>query len=228
MKKLFVVSLMLFALMLVYSSAVAESELSAVSKGVKIGVGFGKWTGSDAKLDDGFGNIIDPTYRSGLTFGAFITIPVNTSVSIQPELLYVVKGTKYEEGGESATFKIDYIEIPVLIKYSFSTSGNIKPNIFFGPALNIKASSKLKVEFLGESAEVDLENIKGTELSFQFGGGFDFVTDSKTFIIDFRYDLGLSKIPGTEEGFVSADAAGLEDGLDLKNSAFSVMFGIVF
>lgn len=228
MKKLFGIGLLLIALILLSSAVMAEGEGTPISKGLKVGGGFAKWTGSDATLNDGAGTTYDAKYRTGFTFGGFVSIPVSPSISIQPEVLYQMKGTKYEEADTSATFKINYIEIPVLIKYNFQTSGNMTPAIFVGPALGIKASSKLKLEAGSQSGEVDLENVKSTDFNVQFGGELGFASGSMTYFFDFRYYVGLTKIAGSDENSISPDAAGLANDRDLKNSGFNFLLGVGF
>ncbi|MGH8016092.1 MAG: porin family protein, partial [Candidatus Zixiibacteriota bacterium] len=94
----------------------------------------------------------DTDGRSGFHGGAFLTINLNGPVSIQPEIIYSVKGVKeiFEYTYNSQDYKtslslvLTYVEIPVLIKYNFPTSGKIKPRLYAGPALAFNVDGKFK------------------------------------------------------------------------------------
>jgi len=155
--------------------------------------------------------------KSGFAVGGFLTYRINEMFAIQPELIYMQKGVKFEEKEENfnvvVKLNLNYIEIPLLAKITIPTTGNLRPNLFLGPALAIKMSSKLKISALGASAEEDLPGIKSTDFGLVFGGGVDFDLGEGTLIFDARYTLGLSNIDDTDTDEST------------KNGVFSLMAG---
>jgi hypothetical protein len=114
--------------------------------------------------------------------------------------------------------KLDYLEIPLLVKIMPGTKGSVKPYLFAGPAVAIKVSGKVKAEFEGESDEEDLEDVKGTDFGLVVGAGVDFgfgASGKGNLSVDIRYNLGLSTISDFE-------------GDDVKNGVFSLMVGYSF
>lgn len=61
--------------------------------------------------------------------GLYVNIPVTSSLSIQPEFLYSRKGTELSYDNLFATgtakFKLNYIEVPVLLKMNVTDNFNI-------------------------------------------------------------------------------------------------------
>jgi opacity protein-like surface antigen len=154
---------------------------------------------------------VSPENRVAFAGGLFAGIRVTPSFLIQPEVLYTQKGARYEVAGEEAVIKLDYVEVPVLLKGRFG-SGGVKPSVFAGPAMAIKVSGKS--EFRGE--EEDAEDVKSTDFGVVFGAGLDFAVGSGAFTIDARYTLGLTT-------FVD-----VPDPDDVKNGVWTFSVGYAF
>ena len=214
-------------LLLAFSSAVFAQGITA--KGVKGGLNIATLTGDDVE---------DAKSKIGFAFGGFITYEVNEMLSLQPEFLFTMKGVKFdyeetyeEDGYESyekseGTWNLNYLEIPVLAKLKIPMEGNIKPNVFLGPALgiNISATHDSDYEYWvkDENGSIiyensgnddgDIEDIKGVDFGIVFGVGVEF----GKIIVDARYNLGLSTI------------ADREGDPKIKNSVISLMLGYSF
>ena len=202
-----------------------SSLASGIKGGFKIGATSAKLHGDDVgELEDLLGE--DLKSRIGFSVGGFITFNINEMFAIQPEVLYTMKGVRYEEEMMGDTLKVwiklDYLEIPVLVKIMPGTQGSVKPYLFAGPVVAIKVSSKVKAEFAGESDEEPIEEgLKGTDFGFILGAGVDFglgASGKGKMTLDVRYNLGLSTIFDVEEG----------ETVDIKNGAFSLMVGFSF
>ena len=132
MKK-FTFALMLAAVML-FTAAPLFAE--GMMFGVKAGLNMSNWTGDDAALDFG----VDPSSKMGFGGGVFFGYSFSELFGIQAEALYMMKGATYEAEFEGTTYtadaKIDYFEVPLLLKVTIPTEGKIKPAIFAGPALS--------------------------------------------------------------------------------------------
>lgn len=163
------------------------------SFGVKGGVNMAKFTGSDAGDND---------FKMGAVGGAFACVDL-IAMKIQPEILYSQKGAKYTILGATLYEKHDYVEIPVLLKFSFGKI--IVPSIYAGPAAGLLMSAKLT-----NGGSVDIKDeIKSTDLGLVFGA--EVKTPAKL-SVEARYTMGLGTFD--KEGDFS-----------VKNSAISVMLG---
>jgi hypothetical protein len=199
------------------------SSATGIKGGLKIGASSAKLYGDDVgNLEDLLGEGLKS--RIGFSVGGFITFNIAEMFAIQSEVLYTMKGVRWEGEINGATplkvwIKLDYLEIPVLVKIMPGTQGSVKPYLFAGPAVAIKVSSKVKAEFEGESEEEPIEEgLKGTDFGLVIGGGLDFglgAPGTGNLSVDIRYSLGLSTISDFE-------------GEDIKNGAFSLMVGYSF
>jgi hypothetical protein len=82
-------------------------------------------------------NVSNAASRTGFTGGLFLGISINPSVEVEPEVLYAMKGSDFS--GTDTTVALNYIEVPILIKYSFSPNGGMY--VLAGPAVNFDVNS---------------------------------------------------------------------------------------
>ena len=199
-----------------------SSSAVEIKGGLKIGASSAKLHGDDVEdLTDFLGE--DQKSRIGLCAGGFITFNITEMFAIQPEVLYTMKGSKYEEEifGETLKvwIKLDYLEIPVLVKIMVPTPGGVKPCLFAGPVLAMKLSGKVKFEYGADSKEEDIEeDMKSTDFGLVIGAGVDIgfgAPGMGKITLDIRYSLGLSTISDFEDE-------------DIKNGVFSLMVGFSF
>ncbi len=174
-------------------------------------------TGTDIKL--------------GFVGGGYITYYISDIFALQPEILFSMKGMSWESkttiNGIPATceneWSLDYLDIPVLVKFTIPTESSVKPNFFVGPVFSIKLNSTFSQDCSGQfggssvqtSSEGTLEDIKSTDVGIVFGGELDFLLGKSRINLGGRYSMGLIKIrdyQGTSE----------------KNGVVSVMLGYSF
>jgi hypothetical protein len=167
--------------------------------GIKAGVNFANISGDDT---DGLSSL------TGFVGGGFVDIPMSPTISIQPEVFYSQKGAKIDDLGTDVSIKLDYIDIPVLFKYTMAGE-SARPFFLFGPSIGFSASSKLSADGVSE----DLDNVASTDFGLVFGIGVNF----QKFLIEGRYALGLSNILDIED-----------DPDSLNNAAFQLMLGDSF
>lgn len=183
MKRSILISFLIVVALMASSIMAQDAAPRSMKYGLKAGLGMANLTG----------DIEGNATKMGFGFGLFLTYQASPTIAVQPELLYVMKGTKDDE--TDAKLKIDYIEVPVLFKYMIPTQGKIAPNFFAGPFIGFKASAKVE--------DVDAEGIKSTDFGVTFGGGIDIASGATgVFTIDARYDLGLSNINDVGEASV--------------------------
>ena len=206
MKKLFT---LLFVLSIFSIMSYAQMMI-----GPKAGLNIASIAGDDADqiLE---GQTLDS--RTGFAGGLFFMYQFSNMFAIQPEAYYTMKGATYSESGADLTISLDYIEVPILVKFIIPIEGSaIKPSIFAGPSIGFNMTAKSKVEFDGESQENDFkDDTKSTEFSLAFGGGLGFPVGNGELGVDIRYLLGMSTFDDSSDPW------------DLKNNVinFNLYYG---
>ena len=206
MKKILVVCGVLFSFLTLIVSPAQAIQITA--KGVKGGLALTNMSGDDIEDNDA---------KIGFALGGFLTFNISGDFSVQPELLFVQKGTKWSDGDAKAVFRLTYLEIPILAKYSFAVGTNMKASVFAGPALALKVGATTYVEVGGESITEDLDEAKGMDLGLAFGAGMEWPLGNNVVTFDIRYTLGLSNCMEFEG----------ED-FNIKNSAILFLAGLGF
>lgn len=151
----------------------------------------------------------------------FDLLKIASYVEVRPEVMYIQKGSKmsYMEGADQVNLKvkIDYIEVPVLLKINILPQRTLNPYVIAGPywAYRSRAKSEndiggilTKVDIKDETKESDFGLIGGLGLEFKLG------KIPKNISLEARYEIGLVDIfPGTEKA---------------KNNSFVFNAGICF
>ena len=168
---------------------VSGSSQAQVGLGIKGGVNLANIGGTDAPPGS--------KTLTGFAAGGYVEISLPLLFTIQPEILYSQKGSTYDQSifGTSVkiTAKFNYLEIPVLVKYSFPVPV-VKPSLYAGPAVGILLSAKAKAEAAGQSQE---EDIKSQTTSTDFGLVVGASAHIAVIAVDVRYTLGLTTIDKT-------------------------------
>jgi len=149
----------------------------------------------------------------GLTGGFFVDIPLGGSISLQPEVLYTRRSTKIEFGGPlggNANLTMDYVEVPVLLKFSLGS----RFNVFAGGTVGFRTRAEYQQTILGATFVEDIKDeTNGTEFGIPVGAGVEF---GSRFSFDVRYTFGLT------------DADDSKDSIIGKWRTFSFLFGFRF
>lgn len=193
MKRVLVVAVSL-VLVLAFAAMAQDAGGGKISWGLKAGLGLANVTGDSAKADPGWSK----KARMGFGGGAQVEYKLSPAISARLELLYLMKGVKYDSGSVKESFKADYLEFPLTFHIAPQMSGKFQPNFFAGPYLAMRLSAKQKGEGWPDAAdngEMDVKDLtKSTDFGITFGAGFDYKMDKAAVTFDVRYDLGMSKI----------------------------------
>jgi opacity protein-like surface antigen len=196
---------------LVFSFATAQEEAKKASEvkfGAKGGINLANIAGDDAG---------DANMYVGFNVGMFVEIPVTDKLTIQPEVLYSAQGSKSEGTFEGynfdATFKLNYINIPVMFKYQVANKFSLEA----GPYVGFLTSAKIDVDIAGLGSDtVDMKDqMKSTDFGLGLGMNYEF---SDVIFANARYQAGLTQIG--DSGQEGAD--------DIKNSVFQIGLGFRF
>jgi hypothetical protein len=214
--------IMLAGMILLFGVAVSAQPTAGGVAGIGIKLGF-----DVAKINTDYSELNDfLDSRTGFTGGAYLTYKLNRQFAVQPEILYVSKGAEKDIFFFSAHWNVDYLEVPVLMKFDVVPQGPVHPNLFAGPAMSFLLSSEIKA--FDVSYDV-ADGMKTVDASLVFGGGVNF----KRFTLDVRYTLGLVNTVDAEKvneltGAVPDDFYYLEGDPTVKNTNISFMVGVSF
>lgn len=139
---------------------------------------------------------------TGFVAGAYLEFPHISQplLSLQPEILYTMKGyipinQSFSANGSTFTAKVtaslNYLEIPILIKYKLSTS-EVKPPLFVGPTLGILLIGKMKSEATGSATEET--DIKSKTRDTDWGIVLGASANVAIVRVNARYTLGESTL----------------------------------
>lgn len=214
MKKLLLLALVV---LLVGAVSVSTSQVK-FCVGPKVGLIM-----SNASFDPDIGAGVTKSSRTGIVGGAAFEVMFSgVPLGIEADLLYMQGGTILESsatiGGATynvkQTEKLNFIQIPVLLKGKFTTKSIVSPYVYVGPALGITASAKELQEVSGAasaSQETDIKDqVTSTDFQLVFGGGAEFNVAPKIGITaDIRYGLGLTDLNKSDPGNPSIKSRGL-------------------
>jgi hypothetical protein len=145
---------------------------------------------------------------AGFHAGFFGEFMISDKFAIQPEVLYSTQGVKLEFDGGKGDLKVDYIIIPVLVKYYVADAFSLE----FGPQIGFLVSAEAKAA--GESMDIK-DEVKSTDISLDFGAGYNITTN---LMLGVRYNLGLTRV---QKDMFSGES-------ESKNSVFQIFLGYKF
>lgn len=191
--------------------------------GAKAGVNFANIGGDD----------YDGKSKTGFHVGLVAEFMLTDRFGIQPEVLYSTQGTKIEESGTEfgmsynieAKQNLDYINVPVLVKYYFTDALSLE----FGPQIGflVKGEQDYTMSFDGEteSGKEDIkEYVKSTDFGLAAGLGYKF---NGGLFVNARYVLGLSNI-NDENQEIDDILDEFSSASKIKNNVFQISLGFMF
>ena len=160
--------------------------------------------------------------KAGFNAGVFAKLPVTKGFSIQPEILYSLKGNKstYDnvlQGSGEYRFNLGYVEVPVLAVVNLAPNFNLHLGGYAAYLVNANVKN---VSSNGDVQGVtDLNTSDFNKWDFGLAGGLGF--DIQHFTLGARYNYGLSHIG--KSGEASGQLLG-----NAKNEGLSVYVGFGF
>ncbi len=164
----------------------------------------------------------DNQMKAGFNAGIYSKIPVTPGFSIQPELLYSVKGNKsdysnFVQGSGQYRFNLGYIELPLLAVVNLAKNFSIHGG---GYAAYLAYADIKDVNNNGHiNGITDLNENNFNRWDFGLAGGVAF--DIENFTLGARYNYGLSDIG--KSGNLSSNVLG-----NAKNNGLSIYAGFGF
>lgn len=155
------------------------------------------------KAGANFANITDASglsNKTGFQAGAFVGFKLSDNIGLQADLLYSQQGAEFDFG----KFDLDYVNVPIVLKYYLVQGLNIQ----VGPQFGFIVNDDVYMEGIG-GASIK-ENTKNTDVSGVVGAGYDFPFGIR---VDARYNFGLTEVV---------------EGAKSKNSVVSLALGYSF
>jgi hypothetical protein len=162
-----------------------------VNFGLKTGFNISNFTGGDAARN----NLL------GFHVGGFAEIKLNEKFSLQPELLYSTQGS---EANDLVEVKVDYLAIPLMVKYYLSENFSIDA----GPQASFLLNDK--AEFKDTSIPIVDTDAASFDFGLNVGVGYNF---SSHLFAQARYNYGITTVG---------------DNPDIRNSVFQMSLGYKF
>lgn len=165
------------------------------------------------------GDVGDLDSRTGLSVGASVLFSLGETLGLYLAPTYSQRGASGSEEGVDISLNLDYLEIPVLLRYAFPSAGRASVHFYGGPAVSIEAKCAVKFSDGSASVSVDCDEgdfaTKTFELGLMGGVGVGFELSEKADLaLDLLYNLGLNSIID-------------EDGVDsLKHRVLTIRAGV--
>jgi hypothetical protein len=152
------------------SFAFADEGGSMPGSGLRLGVeaGFNLANLNGPDVNDVFGS------RLGFVGGAFLGLPLASSLALQPEILYSQKGGKYNGN----PYQLDYWEVPILLNVTL-----VGPlAILLGPSFALDSANN-GVSHINDG---DIGLVAGAQLNLN------------RFLVSGRYEFGLTDVTNNQ------------------------------
>jgi hypothetical protein len=224
----------------------ANSLAVDLSAGIKGGLGIANFKGGGVDVTGVVPFKNKPLL--GLTGGIALNAKFTDIIGAELDVLYCMKGSKAEcntsgiyydlsTGGwgivdtkAERKYTLNYIDIPVLVKFLVPLQAPVKPAFFMGPSFNLLLSSKMN-EHIDSTYYDSLHSVKDTQAvmdsledrksstkSLQFGLVVGASAEMKMgpgdIVFDLRYSFGLADIYKKDSNLSS-----------LLNSHFAILVG---
>lgn len=211
------------AVLLMAAVMIAGSSAAGPIVGAKLGLNIANWHGDDVASND---------QRFGFSGGAYAILPVTEAFAFQAELLYTMKGTSKDEFGVETVAKLNYVEIPLLMRFDIPAGGALRPYMLLGPSIAFEVTSKIKENSLEVNSEDVCLDTKSPDTGIVFGVGAGFSPPGlqADMMVEIRYVLGLRRINDSPEYCDKCDPEKYDCYLggpfDIKNKVITIALGM--
>ncbi|WP_310392027.1 porin family protein [Hymenobacter sp.] len=160
----------------------AGLSAAAQAQGAKFGIRGGISANTLSGDDDKFGNVIDNySYGLGGLGGVTAQFAFSDLISLQPELLYNLKGTQIADGKDR--LDLHYVDLPILLKVNADG-----PYFEAGPQVGYLISAKLGGE---TKTRIETKDLQGLSLGYVAGVGYQLTSGLS---LGVRFNGGISSV----------------------------------
>ncbi len=207
--------MMIAAMMLMSIGAFAQNEVGQVTLKPTVGLNIASMT-----------KVEYSKVRPGLIAGVEAEYGVAENFGVSAGLFYSMQGVKqeYNDGGvidgisysagSKSTYKLDYLNIPILAQYyvipGLAVKAGIQPGFCVSKKYKLEVSGSIAGESETANASGKIEDgVKGFAFAIPVGISYEY----QSFVLDARYNIGVTKA--------------LKDA-DPRHSVFSITLGYKF
>ncbi|MEP6507232.1 MAG: porin family protein [Gemmatimonadales bacterium] len=197
-------------LMTMAGTSAAQTTMSSGTRimiGPFVGVNYSTLSGSD---------VMDAKYRTGFAGGGQLQADFPGGLFFRTAILYSQRGAEATVDVTKVTLKESYVEVPLLLGYSFAMEGSsTKPFIMAGGQVGAKVSCDISgtvsgtaLNFKCDDSAVDIQ-AKTIDYGAVGGAGVMFSAAGGTMSIDARYYFGLADVTETSNAKHRGFTAGI-------------------
>ena len=158
------------------------TSVAHAQSGVKFGIRGGISANTLSGDDDKFGNKIDSySYGLGGLGGVTANFGLSDLISIQPELLYNLKGTQINDSKDR--LDLHYIDLPILVRVNAEG-----PYFEAGPQVGYLISAKLGG---ATKTRIETKDLQGLSLGYVAGVGYQLTSGLS---LGVRFNGGISSV----------------------------------
>lgn len=175
--------------------------------GLRLGMNLSTVSSDDSYLDGG-------DIQAGLNIGALVGFQLSPQAPVYLEsgLFYTEKGGKGKNQGKKFIYNLNYLEVPVVIKYKFDVDGDFSVHPFAGGYMAWGIGGRIKNYGDRETYKTFSDTtFKRFDGGIRLGCGFEY----QILYGEMAYDLGIANI-------------GHDDFGSSKNGCFTINFGVNF
>ncbi|MEM1118875.1 MAG: porin family protein [Bacteroidota bacterium] len=189
----------------------ASSTFAQVSFGIKGGTNLAEYSFKEN------GTNIDQESINGFTLGAVLEIGLGGNVFLQPEAVFIQKGSKLEFLSTENKFNVNYLDIPVLLKIKILNSNLLNINLLGGPTFGMALNGE-QTTVGGQTIDINIggdNGLKRFDLGINAGGGVGINFGNVGVFGDVRYLFGVNNISE-------------DDNREIRNKGLNLSVGLMF
>lgn len=221
-----------------------ETGFANVTFGLKVGFSLAQHSGTEER-DAQYK--VSSQWREGFAVGAFLYLPVTSRFGLQQELFFVQRGSRQDIAVEildiptvlHVTYNMDYVEIPVLLKFAWLRWNHNAIFSLAGTAISFKVRDHYTLdgeiddgnETVPLYADSDMSEVEMFDYSFIYGLGLDFTLLRIQFLLEYRFVIGWNSLAMPTYAYVPFGDEEIlidNDPVPLKNQNHLLLLGISF
>ncbi len=149
---------------------------------------------------------LDLKNKASIHVGAFMEWNLSDFIGLSPEVVYSRQGAADKNGDVKSKLRVNYLNIPVLLKFYVLEGLSVDAGPQFGIALN----SNLKQKVGDSSTKTKVKDVNTFDMSFPIGLSYTY----EGLILSARYNIGLTNM--WDKG---------SSGINTKNHVFQFSLG---
>lgn len=175
-----------------YAPLQAQVNKDIPRVGIKGGVNFSALYTKDS---------YDEKMLTGFNIGLFSKVPITQHVAFQPELYFTTKGAEVTYNNTFVDgigrFKLNYIELPVLLIINVTDNFNIQAGPYASYLLSGKVTNESNVNLFNFEDNINADDFNRFDAGIAAGAGLDFGSLG----MGVRYNYGFTTV-GKERSFL--------------------------